>query len=89
MNTIHNIRIYHDEHGEILNMEFTDSTQMKLFIKMIHSSLELSTDFRYYDADCFFVSIPLHILTRCLITTDSKVYKLSNHLKNKLKEVSK
>lgn len=86
MNTIYTVRIHHDEYMEILNKEFTDATQLKLFLKMIHASLELKNDFRYFDAEHFLISVPYHILEKCLILTNSEVYKLSTHLKTKVKE---
>lgn len=83
----HTVKIQHETFGVLLETNFTDPIQFKLFLKMIQSSLTLKEDFTTFDGVSFLVHIPYKHLVNSIITTNIYEYKLSDHLKNKLEEV--
>ena len=42
-----NIRILHETFGELLNETFMDQTQFRLFLKMVHASVELKETYLF------------------------------------------
>ena len=56
--TQHNIRIIHENHGTLLNENFVNSTQFKLFLKMVQGCIELKNDLTFFNGTDFFVHIP-------------------------------
>ena len=50
MNTInYNVRIENEKFGVLLNENFVDGIQFKLFLKMINGALELKTNLTFFN----------------------------------------
>jgi len=84
MNT-HNIKIQHEVFGIILNENFVNATQFKLFLKMIQGCIELKNDLTFFNGQDFLVHIPYNHLVCSIITTNVDLYTLSEHLITKSK----
>jgi len=84
MNT-HNIKIQHEVFGVILNENFVNATQFKLFLKMIQGCIELKNDLTFFNGQDFLVHIPYNHLVCSIITTNVDLYTLSEHLITKSK----
>jgi hypothetical protein len=61
------INITHPTHGLVVSESFLDQTQFKLFLKMVHSCLELKEDFTTFNGKDFLIHIPYQILRECII----------------------
>ena len=84
MNT-HNIKIQHEIFGVLLNENFVNPTQFKLFLKMVQGCIELKNDLTFFNGQDFFVHIPFTHLVKLIITTSVENYTLTEHLINKSK----
>ena len=72
MATLKHITIIHPTYGEVLNETFMDEIQFKLFLTLIHSSIELKQDLATFNGKDFFIHIPSNILKECLIIGNTK-----------------
>jgi hypothetical protein len=79
------IKIQHEKFGVLLSESFVDSTQFKLFLKMIQGSIELKNDLTFFNGVDFLVHIPHKYLIESIITTGSDIYTLSEHFMAKSK----
>ncbi len=61
------VTITHPTHGKLVDETFLDQVQFKLFLKMIHSCLELKEDFSTFNGKDFLVHIPYQILRESII----------------------
>lgn len=84
MNT-HNIKIQHETFGALLNENFVNPTQFKLFLEMVQGCIELKNDLTFFNGRDFFVHIPFVHLVKSIITTSVDNYTLTEHLINKSK----
>jgi len=81
----HNIKIQHEVFGVILNEVYVDSTQFKLFLKMVQGCIELKNDLSFFNGQDFLVHIPHKHLVQSIITTNVDNYTLAEHLIQKSK----
>jgi len=81
----HNIKIQHDTFGTLLNETFVNSTQFKLFLKMVQGCIELKNDLTFFNGTDFFVHVPHKYLVNSIITTNVDSYTLAEHLITKSK----
>ena len=81
---IQNIKIQHETFGVILNQQFSDSVQFKLFLQMTQSCLELGNDLTFFDGVSQLLHVPHKHLKNCIITTNLESWDLTDHLKSKL-----
>lgn len=79
-----NIKIQHETFGVILNQQFYDSVQFKLFLQMTQSCLELGNDLTFFDGVSQLLHVPHKHLKNCIITTNLESWDLTDHLKSKL-----
>ncbi len=79
-----NIRILHETFGELLNETFMDQTQFKLFLKMVHASVELKENLSFFNGDTFYVNIPAKTLGDCIIVTNTKEISITEQVKSKI-----
>ena len=84
MNT-HNIKIQHEVFGVLLNENFVNPTQFKLFLKMVQGCIELKNDLTFFNGQDFLVHIPYNYLVCSIITTNVDLYTLAEHLISKSK----
>jgi hypothetical protein len=72
MATIKQVTILHPQFGEILNETFVDETQFKIFLNMVHSSIELKNRLTTFNGKDFLLHIPYDILKDCLVVGKTK-----------------
>lgn len=80
----HTVKIQNEKFGTLLNENFVDQTQFKLFLKMIHSSIELKTDLSFFNGNEFLVHIPNRFLVDSIVTTSLEVMGVSEIVKSKI-----
>jgi hypothetical protein len=80
----HNIRIIHENHGELLNETFVDQTQFKIFLKMVHASVELKENLSFFNGDTFYINRPASTLVNCIIVTNTKEITLIEQVRSKI-----
>lgn len=79
------IKIVHEKYDVILKETFVNSTQFKLFLKMVQGCIELKNDLTFFNGTDFLIHVPHKYLVESLITTKVEDYNLSDHLINKSK----
>jgi hypothetical protein len=79
-----NIRILHENFGELLNETFMDQTQFRLFLKMVHASVELKENLSFFNGETFYVNIPTKVLNNCVIVTNTKEISITEQVKSKI-----
>jgi hypothetical protein len=85
MTTItHTIKIENERFGIILNENFVDHTQFKLFLKMIQGCIELKNDLSFFNGNEFLIHIPHRILVDSIITTSLEIVGVSEVVKSKI-----
>jgi hypothetical protein len=85
MTTItHTVKIQNEKFGTILNENFVDPTQLKLFLKMIQGCIELKNDLSFFNGVEFLVHIPHRILVDSIITTSLETVGVSDIVKSKI-----
>jgi hypothetical protein len=72
MATIKQLTILHPQFGEILNETFVDETQFKIFLNMVHCSIELKNKLTSFNGKDFLLHIPYDILKDCLVIGKAK-----------------
>ena len=68
-----NIRIISETMGELVNETFMDQVQFKLFLKMVHASIELDSNLSFFNGDTFLINIPSKILKNCVVKRSVEV----------------
>ena len=85
MNTLsYNIKIENEKFGVLLNENFMDATQFKLFLKMINGALELKTNLTFFNGIDFLIHIPYNKLVDSIVTTKLDTYGMSEIVKSKI-----
>lgn len=85
MTTItHTIKIQNEKFGTLLNESFVDQTQLKLFLRMVQSSIELKTDLTFFNGVEFLVHIPNRFLVDSIITTSMTTFETTDVVKSKI-----
>ncbi len=85
MNTwSYNIKIENEKFGVLLNENFMDATQFKLFLKMINGALELKTNLTFFNGIDFLIHIPYNKLVDSIVTTKLDTYGMSEIVKSKI-----
>lgn len=85
MNTInYNVRIENEKFGILLNENFVDGIQFKLFLKMINGALELKTNLTFFNGVDFMIHIPYTKLVDSIVTTKLDTYGMSEIVKSKI-----
>jgi hypothetical protein len=83
--TTHNIKIQHEGFGVLLNENFVNPTQFKLFLKMVQGCIELKNDLTFFNGQDFLVHIPYNHLVCSIINTNVDAYTMAEHLITKSK----
>ena len=85
MNTwSYNIKIENEKFGVLLNENFIDPTQFKLFLKMINGALELKTHLTFFNGIDFLIHIPYDKLVDSIVTTKLDTYGMGEIVKSKI-----
>jgi len=85
--TGYNIRIMNEKFGELINETFMDQTQFKLFLKMVHSSIELKENLTFFNGDTFFVNIPANTLVESIVVTNIKELTITEQVRSKIESL--
>jgi hypothetical protein len=81
-----NVKIQNEKFGVLLNENFVDRTQFKIFISMIQGCIELKNDFTFFNGNDFLVHIPHKYLVDSIVTTNMEVpLTLVEHMAKKMK----
>jgi len=83
-NMTHNIKVIY-KNENLINENFVDKTQFKLFLKSIHGSLQLKNTLHFYNGNDFLINVPYKILSKCVILTKVEDYTITEHIINKSK----
>ena len=67
MATLKHVTIVHPKYGEVLNETFMDEVQFKLFLKMVHVSIELGENLTTFNGKDFLIHIPFNMLKECMV----------------------
>ncbi len=54
---INTIKIISDKHGVLLNENFVDATQFKIFLKSVHGALVLNESLSFFNGDTTLIHI--------------------------------
>ena len=85
--TGYNIRIMNEKFGELINETFMDQTQFKLFLKMVHSSIELKENLTFFNGDTFFVNIPANTLVESIVVANTKELTITEQVRSKIESL--
>jgi len=86
MNTLcHNVKIQHENFGVLLNENFVNPIQFKLFLKLVQGCIETKNDLTFFNGQDFFIHVPFKYLIESIITTNVDNYSLAEHLIQKSK----
>jgi hypothetical protein len=72
------------EFGQILSQTFTDATQLKMFLNMIHVSLVNKEEFSIFNGVDQLTHIPYEILKNCLVFTKENQISFTEIVKSKI-----
>ena len=79
------VKIIHPEHGSLLEDTFLDEIQFKLFLKLIHSCLELKQDLTTFNGVDFLLHVPYKLLSECMILGNTNQLSLGEYATQKAK----
>ena len=81
----HNIKVQHEKFGTLMDETFVNSSQFKLFLKMVQGCIEMKNDLTFFNGVDFFVHLPYKHLVDSIIITKFEPYTLTEHMINKSK----
>lgn len=85
--TSYNIKIESEKFGVLMNENFIDKTQFKLFLNMVHGCLELKNDLTFFNGVDFLVNIPYKYLSESIVLTSFVSYEFTSHVKSKIEAI--
>ena len=85
MTQTYTIKIQHETFGVLLEEQFVNPEQFKLFLKMIQGCISMKNDLTFFNGTDFFIHIPIKNLTNSIITTKTDSYGIVDHLITKSK----
>lgn len=80
-----NIKIQHETFGVLLDENFVNPAQFKLFLKMVQGCLAMKEDLTFFNGVDFMIHIPYKHLVNSIVVTKVDFYTLTDHLINKSK----
>lgn len=83
--TQRNLTIQHPTLGSLVNENFIDEVQFKLFLQLIHSCLVMKEDMTTFNGKDFLVHIPYETLRESVISGQTKVTSLAEYAISKSK----
>ena len=81
----YNIRVINPTHGVLVDENFVNPSQFKLFLKMIQGCLTVKDDLTFFNGVDFLLHVPYNILVESVITTKTDYLTLTDQLINKSK----
>jgi len=80
-----NIKIQHETFGVLLDENFVNPAQFKLFLKMVQGCLAMKEDLTFFNGVDFMIHVPYKHLVNSIVVTKVDFYTLTDHLINKSK----
>lgn len=77
------IKIQHKTLGVIVEENFMDAIQFKIFLQTVHGCLRSSSDLDFFNGMNFLLHIPFDILKESVISTKVEAQTLTEKLMNK------
>lgn len=81
----YNIRVINEKQGVLLDENFVNPSQFKLFLKMVQGCIAMKEDLTFFNGVDFFIHIPYRFLVDSIITTKLDFANLTDQLMNKSK----
>ena len=79
------VKILHPQYGILQEETFNDSTQFKLYLKLVHSCLELKEDLSTFNGKDFLLHIPYKLLKDCIVMGNVQEVTLAEYAIQKSK----
>ena len=79
----HNIKVIY-KNENLINENFVDKTQFKLFLKIIHGCIELKNDLSFFNGTDFLIHIPYKHLVECIIITSMDEISVVDQVRSKI-----
>ena len=67
-----NVKIIHPQFGELVNELYADEVQFKLFLKLVHTSIELKQDLSLFNGLDYMVHVPYELLRQSIVLGNTK-----------------
>ena len=85
--TGYTLKVINENMGVLIDEKFMDQILFKLFLKMIHGSIELKHNLSFYNGDTFLVHIPYKILVNSVIISNESEILMSEQVKSKIESL--
>lgn len=85
--TGYTLKVINESMGVLIDETFMDQIQFKLFLKIIHGSIELGNNLSFYNGDAFLVHIPNKILINSVIISNVEDISISDQVKSKIESL--
>jgi hypothetical protein len=79
------VKILHPQYGILQEETFNDATQFKLYLKLVHSCLELKEDLSTFNGKDFLLHIPYKLLKDCIVMGNVQEVTLAEYAIQKSK----
>ena len=79
------VKILHPQFGVLQEEVYSDDTQFKLYLKMVHSCIELKEDLTTFNGKDFLLHIPYKLLKDCIIMGSVRDVSLAEYAIQKSK----
>jgi hypothetical protein len=79
------VKILHPQFGVLQDEVYIDDTQFKLYLKLVHSCIELKEDLTTFNGKDFFLHIPYKLLKDCMIMGNVRDVSLAEYAIQKSK----
>lgn len=79
------VKILHPQFGVLQEESFDDATQFKLYLKLVHSCLELKQDLTTFNGKDFLLHVPYNLLKQCMVMGNVHEMSLAEYAIQKAK----
>lgn len=79
------VKILHPQFGILQEEMFEDATQFKLYLKLVHSCLELKQDLTTFNGKDFLLHVPYNLLKDCMVMGNVQEVSLAEYAIQKSK----
>lgn len=79
------VKILHPQFGILQEEVFNDDTQFKLYLKLVHSCLELKQDLTTFNGKDFLLHVPFNLLRECMVMGNVQEMSLAEYAIQKSK----
>jgi hypothetical protein len=79
------VKILHPQFGILQEEMFEDATQFKLYLKLVHSCLELEQDLTTFNGKDFLLHVPYNLLKDCMVMGNVQEVSLAEYAIQKSK----